>query len=739
MPAEEGALLADFARACRAAARAVSLYPPTHPAIQASLSRLELATARLITAGEVTLTVHPDVLLVEGRSLARPDPAVAELAGLLHERLVGELRVERAADAGDWLALLLLFTRTPEELVAGGGIAKAWAATGRGHFEIREIDYAEVLRDRGAGDGAAWDRIIELCLQGGHASLDERSLSTLAEMLDDGTRLGELLDRLQEPAAAGGAPVSARAAALLQLIRHLVAAATERNGRGDRDAVLQTVAAAASRLTPEILLELVTEARSADSERARVASAIVDRIDDPTIASFVARSVIASRGATERLAQAFHALVPELERKQQLLASAREEAAQGAAGREEGFGELWQSAADMLTSYSDEQYVSSAYARELSDARTQALEVERVADDPPDRVQAWLGTVDDGALQALDLALLLDLLRIEPDPAKWEHVAEVAAGEIGRRILLGDFEQARQLTEAIVRERGDEGRESLRGRAESTLDALARGPFVRHLLLQLRKADDKDVEPLNRLCYAIGPRVVSPLAEALAVEENNRAIRRLRELLLGFGAAGRQSVEQLKSSSNPAVRRTAIDLLRVFGGREALPELASMLDDADPQVQREAIRALIQMGTSEAYAVLERALVAGSAARETILQQLIGLRDDKAVPLLCHVLNHAAPRGRLVGVHTQIIDALGNLAAHPESTRTLRTYLHRGEWWAPVRTATLRRAAAAALRRIGAAETLAVLEEAARSPVRGVRSAAKAQIGAGIRQERPRS
>ena len=175
-------------------------------------------------------------------------------------------------------------------------------------------------------------------------------------------------------------------------------------------------------------------------------------------------------------------------------------------------------------------------------------------------------------------------------------------------------------------------------------------------------------------------------------------------MLLGFGAAGRQSVEQLKHSPNPAVRRTAIDLLRVFGGREALPELASMLDDADPQVQRESIRAIVQIGTDEGYAVLEHALVSGSASRDTILQQLIGLRDDRAAPLLCYVLNHTAPRRNLVAVHAQIIEALATLAAHQDSLRTLRTILYRGEWWAPLRTAALRQAAAAALRGLGTPE-----------------------------------
>jgi HEAT repeat protein len=150
-----------------------------------------------------------------------------------------------------------------------------------------------------------------------------------------------------------------------------------------------------------------------------------------------------------------------------------------------------------------------------------------------------------------------------------------------------------------------------------------------------------------------------------------------------------------------------------------------MLDDADPQVQRESIRAIVQIGTEEAFAVLEKALVGGAASRDTILQQLIGLRDDKAVPLLCYVLNHTSPRGKLVSVHAQIIEALGSLPAHKESTRTLRNILYRGEWWAPFRTAALRHAAAAALRHIGAPEALAVLQEAASRGSRGVRAAAK--------------
>ena len=104
---------------------------------------------------------EPSVLtfVIDGRAPVRPDPSIAELADLLHDRLIGELRIESDADATDWRTLLLLLSRTAEELMADGGIAKLWAASGQSHFDIREIDYAEVLRERGGGDAAAWERI----------------------------------------------------------------------------------------------------------------------------------------------------------------------------------------------------------------------------------------------------------------------------------------------------------------------------------------------------------------------------------------------------------------------------------------------------------------------------------------------------------------------------------------------------------------------------------------------------
>ena len=738
MSAERTEVLADFARVCRAAARSVSLYPATHPSIQASLSGITAAADRLVPSGEVTLAVLPDTLVIDGETPARADQAIGELAGLMHHRLIAALRVERGADAHDWHALLQLLARAPEELLEEGGIAKAWAASGRGHFGIHELDYAEVLRERLGGDAASWDQVIDFCLQAGQGPLDEGALSALLGTLGDQSRFGGLLERIQSDESGGDTTVSARSAAMLQVIQKMLDTTAQWPQAHGEDAVLQTAADATSHLTPEMLLSLIDHKRSPEAEQSQLAGAIVDRITDETIASFVGGSVAATGDASDRLAQAFEALVPEADRKERLLDLAKQEAEKSRLGQEKGFEDLWRSAATMLTSYSDETYVSSDYARELSGAKAHAIDVDRVSDDPPERVQGWLATVSDDALRQLDLNLLLDLLQVEPDAARWRDIARLAVTEIEQRTGAGEVQEAHALVFAIARETTAGGREALRSAAESAIGALAAGPLAGHVAMHLNTVDDEGVEPLSRLCRAVGTPIIGPLAEVLMREEDDRTIRRLKDLLFGFGSAGRETADRLKRSPNPAVRRTAIDMLRMFGGHDALADLTTMLEDPDPQVQRDTIWAIADLGNDEAFAVIQNALTAGTALSSTIPRHLIGL-EDRAVPLLCYALDHSAPRGRLIDVHTQIIEALGALGTHMESTQALRTALYRGDWWAPVRTAALRRAAALALRRIGSPEARAVLEEARRQGSRGVRKAAQSLARPGPRRERRRA
>jgi HEAT repeat protein len=261
--------------------------------------------------------------------------------------------------------------------------------------------------------------------------------------------------------------------------------------------------------------------------------------------------------------------------------------------------------------------------------------------------------------------------------------------------------------------------------AAAALTLLVEGPMMTHVISHLRSVEDEVVEQLKSLCYMAGPSVIKPLAEALAIEKRTAMRQRLTQALLGFGAAGRPAVEQLRASANPAVRRTAIHLLRDFGGTEALPDLTALLDDAEPHVQREAVRAILSIGTEEAYAELQRALAtSGNQTREALTGALVSMRSERAIPLFEYIVRKIDRKGPLRGVYLRAIESLGALKAD-QAVDLLKDALYSGEWWAPLRTAELRRTAAAALRQIGTVNAQRVLQDAIARGPRGVRAAAR--------------
>jgi len=722
---EHASRLIEFARACKAAARAVVLYPSGHPAITATLGRIVQITSIASLNAPLRLTVLPESLLLDERALARPESAVGELATLLHSHLIGQLTVNPGGDAEAWRSFLLLLARTPESIRTDGGISRVWATMAGRHVELREIDYSEVLRERTGGESAVWDKVLANCLQGMAFDLDEAAVKELLGIAGDADRLADLMAAVEEGASDSGG-VGAKTTALMRMLRGIIDAVSKADP--DRlEPVLGNMASAVGRLSAEMLMGLL-EQREVD-EGPQLMNAVVSRMTDGAIARFVARNVIEETTATDRLAVAFQSLVQDAEQRPRLLTLAHEDVKASPLGSTEGFESVWNHVAGkLLTSYSDKPFVGNEYARELSGARTQAIEVEQVNDDPPERISAWLGTVATTQLRALDLTLLLDLLRIEPDDAKWGEMMTPVVRLLEDLLLVGDFDAAVQLIEVLVGEGRTGATTGRRQHAITAIDMLIAGTMMRHITTHLATIDAAQFERVKAMCVSLGEVLVRPLAETLSVEERPRTRERLASILLAFGPAGRRTVERLKSSPNAAVRRTAILLMRQFGGSEALPDLTELLDDNEPQVQREAVRAILNVGTDAAYQILQQALASGTErSREAIMQSISLVRDERATPLFGYIVRNIDHRGPLAPVYLRAIESLGVLK-DPEGVVPLKEALYKGEWWAPRRSAVLRRAAAAALARIGTSEAIAVLQEAAAAGKRGVRNAAKSYL-----------
>jgi len=736
LAAREAARLTDFARAFKAAARAVVLYPDAHPAIAATLGRLTQLTTPPLQTASLRINVTADKLLLGGMPAPKQDAAIGELAALLHSHLVGELTVHPDGDAPAWRRLLLLLGQPPDTVRADGGIARLWATMAGRHVDIREIDYAEVLRERDAGTAASWQQIIASCLEGDAFELPEELLASLIDGVTDANALADLIATMEAAAVDAGFGINARAAAVIRLLRGIVNAVNARAPQ-HTEPVLRNLAMALGRLSPDMILALLAQAREDHDASEPLVSSVVSRMPDGTIASFVARHAFSAGTPVDRVAQAFQTLVVDGDRRERLVTMAHDTVVvSGIDG--DAFEESWKGIAEkLLSQYSDEPFVSEHYAKQLTEVRAQAIQLDQVNDDPPDRVSAWLGTVSTSELRRLDLALIQDLLRIEEDPALRKGLMDPVVALLDDLFLVGDFESAQTILDALLadtEQSADPGRQAVASRA---LDRVVTQATMRHIVSHLATVDDVQFERAKAICLSLGETLVRPLAEALSIEERTRTRERLTTILIGFEAAGRREVEQLKSSANPAVRRTAIYLLREFGGSDALPDLTELLDDAEPVVQREAVRAILTIGTDRGYRILEQALASGTTrSREAIMQALGSPRDERAAPLLVYILEHVNHTGDLGWVYARALDLLGQLR-DPGSIEVLRSALHRGEWWAPRRTASLRRAAAAALARIGSNDAVDVLVDASQRGSRGVRAAAGLQLDAIARGGRP--
>ena len=363
------------------------------------------------------------------------------------------------------------------------------------------------------------------------------------DIIQDPAKLEQMMETLELTASRSPQGVELQTAALLNIVRGLV----DYVGRTEPqqlNTIFEQFGNGARHLSVEAMIALLAERKrpEAMAGSVNVVSALIESMNDESVAGFVADSVVAERGASERLAHAFRSLVPEFDRQRQLLALAREEVAASDMAREqdqEEFKGLWNGVEQMLTSYTDARYVSEDYARELSHARTLPVDVERVSDDPPERIAAWLATVSDAALRSLDQDLLTDLAAHRDRPValarRRRHGRHARRRPRARRPLRSgvapdrDGHRAghiRVRSGARTRPRRSSG--SRTGRSSSTWRRTCARPTT------------SSYERFKRICHAIGPSIIAPLAEVLATEQH---------------AAGPQASARSPGRLRPARRR----------------------------------------------------------------------------------------------------------------------------------------------------------------------------------------
>ncbi|MEI6669297.1 MAG: HEAT repeat domain-containing protein [Acidobacteriota bacterium] len=725
LSAERSATLAAFARACKSATRAVVLYPPEHPASTRSLDILTQAAQAATAEGPLRISVMPTTLAIGGRQTAKPDVAIAELAGLLHAHQIGQFVVAPATDAQLWRRFLSVLAIPPDQARLRGGLARLWSSAGQSQIEVRRVDFHELLRERSGGDRATWAQVVSECLEGGGIAADAWALDLVTQLLDRPDSIAEVLASIQQRAEGD----AQRGADTLGGLLHAVARYVERTQPDDVEAVMAAIAEATARLPITTLAPLLKAAHAgAHTDVGRLVADLMHRVPDATIADVMAGEIERGGGTSPLLADAFCGLAPDPARRSAILNRARATARPGVDAIAQP--SVWREAESYLLTYSDALFVPDAYAVELHRVADRAIDLDADQTDPPARIQAWTRSVDEAAVRMLDAEMIVDLMSAQHDVRRWRTLADLAISRIDMLVLVGDFSAATFLVSAIVYQAQFHDDVAVQTAASMMLDHLLSAAMMGRVATYLDTADRDAVTEAMRFCQALGTSIVGPLAETLSREERSRARQRLVEVLLGLGAAGRQAVEKLKQSPSAAVRRTAVVLLREFGGTDALGDLESLLNDAEPQVQRDATRAIAMMRSDAAFGTLTRALSAGTEhARTVITGVLSSIPDDDALPVLAYLVRTAPCRGPMWRVYERAVQKLGAIGG-PVAVEALAEVMDKRVLGSPFKVAVLRRLAADALARIGTPDAIETLRLAASAGRRGARAAARRHLAA---------
>jgi hypothetical protein len=172
-----------------------------------------------------------------------------------------------------------------------------------------------------------------------------------------------------------------------------------------------------------------------------------------------------------------------------------------------------------------------------------------------------------------------------------------------------------------------------------------------------------------------------------------------------------------------------LHVLRELGESDSLPDAAVLGNERDTQAQRDAVRAVLAIGTDRAFRLLEHVLTnATPAARDALMHAVAAQRDERAGALYAFLVRHMDHRGSLAAAYQRAIQALGTSKSEDAVLALESALYRRGDWWAPRRIAAIRMAAAATLARIATADAIAVLSKAADTGVRGVRAAVQPHL-----------
>jgi HEAT repeat protein len=719
-----------LARTLVATARSWALYPPDHPAVRGSLDRLRATIADACRGQPFAFSVTPDSLFVGGTAVGGRDAGpVAEAARWLHDREILQLAFTADVDVHALQRLLGVLSEDSRVIRRRGGPARVWAEEGDPSIAIEQVDFSHVLEDREVTNPVRrkddlWRSIVRGVLDRRRPT-DEAAQARLLEISGDVVAIGELAGDVIAPHhTLDGSPMLTSQAAAVVAAYHHLAGIVEVLSPERRNEVMQNLAAATTNLNPQVVMQMLAgggQDVTGDPGSGAVVAGVIEAMDDSRVAQLLATTLAIEGQATERLATVFNTIASDDDRKRRVLTLTRRMLGETDFGRQDAFQTLWSSMEELLLTYNERPFVSEGYRRELDAIGSRA---ERMASAVPDDLAELVDSLGQDNVRRLSVRLLIDLLKLERDPARAPELAKDVAALADDLLLAGDYESALAVVTALQDQVADTS--SATGAASRVaLDGIVSTVAFVETSELLREMPEAEAAMFADICARVGPAATEALRVHLEEEALTTARARATAIIRGYGARAVTRLAPLVGSGRWAAQRNAAELLGEIGSAEAVPLLQPLLRGQDARVTAAAVAALSSIKDPVAARAVHTVLRAATGdQRRAVVEALVAQRDARVVPVLVRVIEESEPFGSDHAIVLETLDAMTRVG-DDQAVPALGTLMRRTRIFARAKARALKHGSLSALRAIGTPAARAAIDDAAKNGDRLLRRIAR--------------
>jgi len=716
--------LLQLARALLAAARNWTLYPPEHPTVGTSVSRLSDAIRQSTLGAIFSVGITPETLLVESTPADASQSSIAEAAALLHDRDL--LRITFLGDVPQEavLAFLRVLSLDADERRRRGGPAAIWAEESQPSLVLEQIDYQKVLsRDEDDVPAPAkrdelWQSIVMSIAGGQQAVFDELAQERLLAIAGSPADIGALATAVAAPKCAldGSPMITTQAATVLAAYRHLAGIVSVMSP--DRmPEVMSNLASASLQLDPHIVMQVLQTEEDPKSALS-IVKGLGAAFDDAKVAQLLATALALEGQASDRLATIFSTIAPDEERRRRVMTLTRTMLSETDFGKAGQFQTLWSSMEELLVSYNDKPFVSETYRASLDGVGGRA-ERMAVADLPPE-ITEWMTSLGQENVRGLSVQLLIDLLNIEQDASRAAEIARDMEALSEDLLMAGAYDDTQQVTQALAARATAKtaiGRDACR----QALDQLGESIAMRETASIIGDIDDTAWKAVRSIITTVGPSSIEALRPMASVENEGVASTRASETIVGFGKPAISRLAPLIGDSRWFVQRAGATLLGTIGSAEVVPLLQPLLRKSDPRVTQAAVAALCKVDDPSAARAIQTVLRAATGStRRAVVDALVVDRDPRVVPILARIVAESEPLGK---DHEVVLDTIGALATvgSDQAVPTLAGLARLRRWFGGKRLRTIKEKSVDAIVAIGGEKAAAALDDATKTGDRGLK------------------